>query len=226
MNILVVADVHGDFESLSDVLQKINFGVDVVVCPGDFTDIGLSLMGFSREDMMHLVLDELLGLKRPVLAVPGNHDPPETHKILNDYGVNLHGTGRIIDGIGFFGFGGAKTPFATPFEPSEEETNTGLKKGFDLVAGTKHKIMITHNPAKNTKLDRVSTGAHVGSSAVRDFIIKNKPDASISAHIHEAVGVDELNGTKLLYPGPVSGGWVGLLSVGDKTDVKILNLKQ
>ena len=64
MNVLVVADIHGDFESLSGVLQKIKFGVDVVVCPGDFTDIGLSLMGFSREDMMRLILDELLRVRR------------------------------------------------------------------------------------------------------------------------------------------------------------------
>ncbi len=226
MNVLVVADVHGDFESLSNVLQKIKFDVDVVVCPGDFTDIGLSLMGFSREDMMHLVLDELLGLKRPVLAVPGNHDPPETHKILDDYGVNLHGAGKTIDGVGFFGFGGAKTPFGTPFEPSEEETAAGLRRGFDLVADAKHKIMVTHNPAKNTKLDRVTTGAHVGSPAVRDFMVKNRPDAAVSAHIHEAIGVDELNGTKMIYPGPVSGGWVGLVVVGEKTDARIVNLKQ
>ncbi len=225
MNVLVVADVHGDFESLSGVLEKVKFDFDVVVCPGDFTDIGLSLMGFSREDMMHLVLDELLGLGKPVLALPGNHDPVETHKIFDECGVNLHSTGRIIDDVGFFGFGGAKTPFATPFEPTEEETEKGLEKGFVAVAAANHKIMVTHNPPKNTKLDRISTGSHVGSQKIRDFILRNKPDAAISAHIHEAVGIDDLGATKLLYPGPVSDGWVGILTVGEKTDAKILNLK-
>ncbi|MBI4167833.1 MAG: metallophosphoesterase [Candidatus Aenigmarchaeota archaeon] len=226
MNVLVVADVHGDFESLSSVLQNIKFDFDVVVCPGDFTDTGLSLMGFSREDMMRLVLDELMSLGKPVVALPGNHDPVETHKIFDEYGVNIHGAGRVIDDVGFFGFGGAKTPFATPFEPTEEETERGLKKGFSDVENTKHKIMITHNPPKNTKLDRISTGAHVGSQKIRDFILHNKPDAAVSAHIHEAVGIDDLGATKLLYPGPVSGGWVGVLMVGEKTDAKILNLKQ
>lgn len=226
MNILVVADIHGDFEALSGVLGNVKQDIDVVVCPGDFTDIGLSMMGFSREDMMRLVLDELLGLGKPVLAVPGNHDPAETHKILDEYGVNVHGAGREIDGVGFFGFGGAKTPFQTPFEPTEEETEQGLRRGFGEIAGTGKKVMITHNPAKNTKLDRISTGAHVGSQAVRDFILRNKPDAAISAHIHEAVGVDTLGGTTLLYPGPVSAGWAGILTVGEKADAKIVNLKQ
>lgn len=226
MNILVIADIHGDFESLSNVLQNIKPGIDVVVCPGDFTDVGLSLMGFSREDMMHLVLDQLMSLGTPVLAVPGNHDPAETHKILDECGVNLHGVGKEIDGVGFFGFGGAKTPFETPFEPSEEETERGLRIAFSEIANAKHKVMITHNPPKNTKLDRISTGVHVGSQVIRDFILLNKPDAAISAHIHEAVGVDELGGTKLIYPGPVSGGWAGILTVGEKTEAKIINLKQ
>ncbi len=226
MNVLVVADVHGDFESLSGVLQNTKIDFDVVACPGDFTDIGLSLMGFSRDDMLRLVLDELMSLGKPVVALPGNHDPVETHKIFDEYGVNLHGAGRIIDDVGFFGFGGAKTPFATPFEPTEEETGRGLKKGFDEIAGAVHKIMMTHNPPKNTKLDRITAGAHVGSQKVRDFILHNKPDASISAHIHEAVGIDDLGGTKLVYPGPVSDGWVGVLTVGVKTDARILNLKR
>ncbi|MBI4176931.1 MAG: metallophosphoesterase [Candidatus Aenigmarchaeota archaeon] len=226
MNVLVVADVHGDFETLSDVLQNVKFDFDVVACPGDFTDIGLSLMGFSREDMLHLILDELVGLGKPVLAVPGNHDPVDTHKILDEYGVNLHGVGRIIDGVGFFGFGGAKTPFDTPFEPTEAETEQGLVRGLSEVSGATKKIMITHNPPKNTKLDTISTGAHVGSQTIRDFILKNKPDASISAHIHEAVGVDVLGTTTLLYPGPSANGWVGLLSVGEKTEAKILNTKR
>lgn len=225
MNVLVVADVHGDFETLSGVLQDVKFDFDVVACPGDFTDIGLSLMGFSREDMMHLMLDELVGLGKPVVAVPGNHDPVEIHKILDDYGVNLHGSGRIIDDVGFFGFGGAKTPFGTPFEPTEMETAAGLLRGLDDVMRAPIKVMMTHNPPKNTKLDTVNTGAHVGSQAIRDFILKNKPNASLSAHIHEAVGVDILGETTLLYPGPVSGGWVGVLSVGDKTEAKIQNLK-
>ncbi len=222
MNALVVADIHGDFETLSSVLEKVGAKFDVVVCPGDFTDIGLSLMGFSREDMLRLVLEELLGLGKPVLALPGNHDPPETHKIFDEYGVNLHGKGREIDGVGFFGFGGAKTPFGTPFEPSESETAEGLARALAEVAGANKKIIVTHNPPKNTKLDVVGSGVHVGSQAVRDFILKHKPDAGTSAHIHESGGVDVLGSTKMVYPGPVTTGRVGLISVGETVDVKIV----
>ncbi len=226
MNVLVVADVHGEFETLSSVLENVPVKFDVVVCPGDFTDIGLSLMGFSLEDTLRLVLDELSGLGKPVLALPGNHDPPETHKTFDEYGVNLHGRGKEIDGVGFFGFGGAKTPFGTPFEPSEDETAKGLTKAFEDVAGAKKKIIITHNPPKNTKLDVVSSGAHVGSQTVRDFILKHKPDAGTSAHIHESGGVDVLGDTKLIYPGPVSTGRVGLITVGDTVGVRIVNTRR
>lgn len=225
MKILVIADIHGDFESLSNVLAELKNDFDVLVCPGDFTDVGLSLAGFSREDMLQIMLDELLSCGKPVFALPGNHDPPEVHKIFDEYGVNLHGRGKIIDGVGFFGFGGAKTPFGTPFEPSEEETANGLKKALDAVVGANKKIMITHNPPKNTKLDRVLSGSHVGSQAIRDFILKNKPDVAISAHIHEARGTDVLGSTQLIYPGAVTDGWAGIISVGDKTETKILNTK-
>ncbi len=226
MNVLVVADIHGDFEALSSVLENVEVKFDAVVCPGDFTDIGLSLMGFSREDMLRIVLEELLGLGKPVLALPGNHDPPETHRIFDEYGVNLHNRGKEVGGVGFFGFGGAKTPFDTPFEPSEEETARGLAKAFAEVAGAKKKIIITHNPPKNTKLDVVSSGAHVGSQVIRDFILKNKPDAGTSAHIHEAGGVDVLGTTKLIYPGPISAGRVGLITANETTDVKIIETQR
>jgi len=196
---------------------------DVIVALGDFTDVNLP-KGFSNIDMGKLIIEELGILKKPILAVPGNFDKDlieffEKKKIL------LHGNGRIINGIGFYGFGGARTPFGTPLEPSEDEIERGLKKGFEEIEKTEKKIQVTHMPPAGTKLDIITSGAHVGSEIVRKFIEEKKPVAAISAHIHEARGIDELNPTKLINPGRFPEGYCGLISAGEeKTTTKIINL--
>jgi Icc-related predicted phosphoesterase len=93
------------------------------------------------------------------------------------------------------------------------------------VEGVKVKVQVTHAPPVRTKLDVVYTGAHVGSEAVRKAIEKFKPVLAISAHIHEARGVDEIGGTKLINAGRFPEGYCGLASIENgKVEVKIVNL--
>lgn len=221
MKILAIADIHGDFEKLEDVMERAKEDFDVIVCPGDFTDVGLYAQGFSREEMLELILEELKGYKKPVLVVPGNHDDKMLHHMFDNGVVNLHGSGKVIDGVGFFGFGGAKTPFQTPFEPSEEEIAQGLADGWKKIEGSQTKIMVVHNPPKNTKLDQTTSGAHVGSEAVRKFILKNQPDVAVSAHIHEGGREDVLEKTKLVYPGVLASGYYATIETGRCLKVEI-----
>lgn len=225
MNILVMGDVHGDIENVIELLDKVAMlDFDCIVYSGDFTDFGISLKGFKSTEVVELLLEEIGSLGKPVLAIPGNHDR-DIIPMLEKKGVSLHGRGKIIDGLGFYGFGGAKTPFGTPFEPSEKEIKEGLEAGYREIEKAKMKIQVTHIPPVGTKLDVVYTGAHTGSQAVRDFIESKHPIVAISAHIHEARGLDEIGNTKLINPGRFPEGYCGMISIGKEgVTTKIINL--
>lgn len=225
MDILVIGDNHGDIENMISYLEKIGvFNFDVIVYMGDFTDIN-SPKGFTQKDITQILIEELKTLGKPILAVPGNNDTKEVLEIMEKEGISIHEKGIIIDDYGFYGFGGAKTPFSTPFEPTEEELKEGLEKSYKQVLSAKYKIQITHNPPYDTQMDIIRAGAHVGSQVVRKFIENKKPILALSAHIHEARGVDKLGEVFLLNPGKFPEGYFGLVNVKGK-DVKgrVLNL--
>jgi Icc-related predicted phosphoesterase len=224
MKILAVADMHNDVENMIPRLEKIwELNVDVVVCPGDFTDFNLPKK-FSRVEMAKLILEELKSLGKPVLAVPGNQDE-EIIKFLEKEGVSVHGVGKVIDGVGFYGFGGAKTPFGTSLEPDESQIGAGLAKAYNDVKDAKIKVQVTHNPPANTKIDMIPSGAHVGSQAVRKFIEDHKPVAAISAHLHESRGVDVVGECKIINSGRLPEGYCGVVEIKDGVvSAKVMNL--
>src|SRR5438445_2250792 len=204
-----------------DKLSKFRF--DVVVCTGDITDYTVP-KGFNRTDIVKIVLEELKTLKKPVLMIPGNQDK-EIIPFLEKEGISLHGRGVVMEGVGFYGYGGAKTPFNTPFEPSEQELKTGLTKAFEMVKNSKHKVQVTHIPPMGTKIDRIFSGAHVGSEAVRKFIEEKKPEVAVSSHVTEAKGIDEIGNTKIMNTGKFPEGYCGFISINNReVNLKIVNL--
>jgi len=212
MKMFIAADICGrlvPLETVLSVCEKEN--PDLIICPGNMTDMFDNPREFSQVDVGEVVLQKMLSLGKPVLTVPGNHDPFEILDVFSDYNTNLHNKHVNLLGTDFIGFGGALTPFKTNFEPTEEETRASLES---LVKKTKKPfILVTHNPPKNTKIDMIEGGKHVGSGAVREFVLKHKPILAISAHIHEAPGVDMLGTTTVFNPGPVVGGKCGVVDV-------------
>jgi Icc-related predicted phosphoesterase len=224
---LVIADLHGYSDDISEFFKKIDaFGFDLIVCPGDFTDMFNQPPGFSQHNIADLILQKLVSFGVPLLCVPGNHDPYEIIDLFEEYDVNLHGKVRGVGGETLVGWGGALTPFNTAFEPTEEETKEALEK-MGKEAGDDF-ILILHNPPKDTKLDRVASGEHTGSPTIREFIKKRKPKLVISAHIHESSGEDTLGESTLFYPGPFYTGRYGVVTIrGGKItcEVKRVSLK-
>jgi Icc-related predicted phosphoesterase len=219
MKILLVADIHGEIENLSKLIHGIKDDVDLIICPGDFTDIFNTPEGFSQLDIAELIIHKLLSLKKPVLCVPGNHDPYEIIDIFEEYGVNLHGCVKTFNNIDFVGFGGAETPFHTKFEPSESEIEDCFKK---IEPNIKNRfVLVTHNPAFNTRFDEIPNNKHVGSKAIRSFIENKKPILAISAHIHERGGIDSLGDTKMFYPGPIFEGYYGIIEINENVNCEI-----
>jgi len=226
MEILALSCIHNDIEnmfSLIDQVAKQDF--DVVVFPGDFTDLNLP-KGFARVDMAKIIVAQLESLGKPLIVVPGSWDK-EIIGYLDKKGISVHGRGIVVNGVGFYGYGGARTPFGTPFEPSDGEIELGLIKGYEDVKNQKIKVQVTHMPPARTEIDRIFSGAHVGSEAVRKFIEEKRPSVSVSSHIHEGRGIDELAGTKLVNPGRFPEGNCAIISVSSVgADARMINLSE
>ena len=221
MKIAVVADMHGDFVALSAVMDAVkNKNPDLIICPGDITDMFNIPKEFSQMDIANIVVHKLLIAGKMLFCLPGNHDPYEIIDVFSEFNANLHCEVREACGIQFIGWGGAETPFNTLFEPSEEELAESLAR-LRKTAGRQF-ILVTHAPPKNTKIDMVADGSHVGSAALRKFIEKEQPVLAISAHIHESQGIDNIANTTLFYPGPAYDGFYGIVVVdGSKVSCKI-----
>ena len=222
MKILAIADIHNDLENLMGYLDKVSeMDFDVIVCPGDFTDV--EPKGFTSEEIGRIVLEELKSLGKPIVAVPGNWDR-DIINILEEEGVSVHGKGKIIENVGFYGFGGAKTPFNTKYEPSEEEIEAGLRKAFKEIKDATFKVQVTHAPPFETRLDMAFSGAHVGSKVVRALIEEFKPVVAICAHIHEGRGTDRIRDTLVVNPGRFPEGYCALVEVGERVNAELVNL--
>ncbi|HLD86626.1 MAG TPA: metallophosphoesterase, partial [Candidatus Nanoarchaeia archaeon] len=70
----------------------------------------------------------------------------------------------------------------------EEEQGTLAEdmSGLSKLSDPKKTIYVIHAPPYGSNLDIISSGAHVGSKSVREFIEKHNPLATLHGHIHES----------------------------------------
>ena len=200
MKIAAFGDIHNSIGAIDKVpLDRF----DLVIITGDLTNFG------GRDDARK-ILDAVQSKVENILAVPGNLDHPPVLDLLEELDMSIHGKGKILEGIGFFGCGGSNvTPFNTPIEFSEEELLSLLKKAHEHVKDARLHILVSHTPPKDSGLDRIGSGAHVGSQAVREFIEETQPALCLTGHIHEAKGEATIGATKVINPGMLQdGGWI------------------
>lgn len=218
MNVLLLTDIHGDFEKLNKILSKEDF--DAVLCAGDLSDA--NEFEDYRENLNQVlsVFEEGSGL---VKAVPGNMDLEEDCvRFLIDRKMNIHKKIASMGSFDVVGFGGGQTPFDTPFEPSGEEIKESVELLYDRMSSGP-KVGVIHQPPKNTELD-IADGEHVGSIEVRELIESKDFTLVLTGHIHESRGTDTLSGTVLVNPGPVKDGYYGVLNIEDEFDVELKSL--
>ena len=202
MRIVSFGDIHMALRTIERLAPELA-AADLVILSGDLTNFG------GRDDARD-VLDATRRHAREVLAVCGNLDLREVIDFLDDEGVSLHGEARRIGDLGIFGCGGSNlTPFHTPTELSDVEIAALLERGHARVADAPQRLMICHTPPANTTTDRIMSGQHVGSPAVRTFIETHQPDVCITGHIHESAGVDRIGRTIVLNAGALrTGGYI------------------
>ena len=200
MKIISFGDVHEDTSNLIKIKSELE-NADLIIISGDLTN-------YHGKAEAKKVLDSIKKYNKHLLAQYGNLDQPEVDGYFTSEGINLHGNGYIFEDIGIFGCGGStSTPFNTPSEISEADIERFLTNGYNKVKNAKWKIMVCHTPPKDTAIDVIRSGLHVGSSVVRDFIVQYKPDVCISGHIHESRARDKVGDTIVLNAGMFRDGW-------------------
>lgn len=217
MRFLVISDIHGAISVLSKLEDEFS-KADAVIFAGDFAQV-------FKEETALPTFEALIDKHDFLLSVLGNCDPPGFYQTLEDHNASVEGILTSFDGLSFIGSGGA-TRFTgkTPNEISEEEIIQNLSLVMDEEDGYwDDLVMIIHNPPYNTKLDKLSSGIHVGSKLIRKVIEDIKPLVVVSGHIHEAYAIDAIGDTVLINPGSLAEGRYAILEIeskGKKFEIK------
>ena len=159
LRIAAVGDLHYDGSSnapgsLRDVFADINRSADILVIAGDLTTHG-------KPEQMKGLVEELVGVQIPIVAVLGNHDcesgfETEVSAILRGRGVHLlDGDNVVVEGVGFAGtkgfaggFGrGALAPFGEriikEFVQASIDESIKLENALRTL-GTETRIVLLH----------------------------------------------------------------------------------
>ncbi|MCX6899364.1 MAG: metallophosphoesterase family protein [Verrucomicrobia bacterium] len=213
MKIVYAVDVHENYAAVAQVARAAG-AVDLLIVGGDITTAG-------TEDDVASAVESWRLLPMRLLAVAGNMDSAAIDARLASLGVALDGCGVVMGDVGFFGVSaGPKSPLHTPYEITEEQIAARIETGFAGVKNCRVKIFCPHAPPKDTACDRIHSGLHVGSTAVRAFIVREQPDLVLCGHIHESRGEDRIGKTRVVNPGPVTAGHYAVVEVGETLAVR------
>jgi uncharacterized protein len=215
VRIAYVVDVHDRVEAVEQTLAKTG-PVDVLVVGGDITTAG-------SPDDAERAIQRWRTLAPTLLAVAGNMDSPGIDARLVDLGVSLDGRGAVLgEDVGIAGVSAAPhSPLHTPYEIPDEEFGRKAVAGLADLAGCRVRILCPHAPPYGTACDRIRSGEHVGSRALRALVEREQPDLLLCGHIHESRGEDTVGATRVVNPGPVFAGHYAVVEVGDTVSVRL-----
>ena len=128
-----------------------------------------------------------------------------------------------ITGVG----GSLPCPGITPNEHSEEEFKNYLDEIQGEIPSGYSLLFVSHQPPIDTVCDRVRNGMHVGSVSIRKFIMDTQPLFCLTGHIHEGVGIDFIDKTVVVNPGPLHTGGYVVIEISSRVErVKLMNEKK
>jgi Icc-related predicted phosphoesterase len=185
LRILAAGDLHGRVGDARRLSKKgLREKVDLVVLAGD-----VSGYGELNED----ILRPFSEAGQKVVFVPGNCDFDEERSRLIKHGKDIHNYYVTYEGVGIVGIGSPNWKLGL-----DEGDFDLIKKNFSKMKAGK-KILVSHLHAEGTRAE--FSGVR-GEKVLRDAVKKFKPDLLISAHIHEAEGLeDEIGKTRVLQVG-------------------------
>ncbi len=201
-DVLLIADLHGQFGKIDSFLE---LNPEAVFIAGDITNMG----------PVDAVDDVLSRIDVPCFAVPGNCDPREILETLeHSDAVCMHGNQMNLGKMTLVGVGGSNpTPFNTPFELTDKQIDDVLHSAMKKMQKTVHNVLLCHAPPYET-LDKPG-GEHVGSMSLRKHM--KSFDLVCCAHIHEARGIMDVDGVKVVNPGPAMDGHCAMIHFGNES---------
>ena len=190
MRILAFSDLHHALARAADLVAA-SEGADLVIGAGDFCNMRQDLAG---------AMGLLSGIAAPMVVVPGNAESAGELRAAAPEGVTvLHGEGATIGGLSFFGlgYGVPETPFGAWSCDLDEAGAADMLAACDAAD-----ILITHSPPKGVA-DVTSGGASVGSTAIREAILRIQPALALCGHIHDSWGAEgRIGATRVVNLGP------------------------
>ncbi|MBO7484832.1 MAG: metallophosphoesterase family protein [Spirochaetaceae bacterium] len=215
MHLLILSDIHGDFSRAGKIEEEFK-KADAVLFAGDFSKLFKTETGLP-------ILNEVMEKNENLLAVLGNCDAPDLLKELEKKDVSVQGELVFRDGLFFAGAGGAlKFTGDTANERDEDDLMSDLQVVRDRFAEYQDSenpgrwnnlVLIVHQPPKDTKLDKITAGIHVGSPALTEFIKEYQPLLLVSGHIHESAAIDTLGNTVMINPGSFAEGKYAVVQI-------------
>jgi Icc-related predicted phosphoesterase len=199
MRIAAIADFHFSpqiHDRVRDNLNNVRNDADVLVLAGDLTN-------FGRPEEMESLLNVLVRLRIPTIAVLGNHDYESGHahelmKMMTGEGVKvLDGTAYERDGIGFAGtkgfpggFGrGALTAFGEPevkaFVQGAIDEALKLERALSQLRTNKRVVVLHYAPIADTvKGEPPEIYPYLGSSRLAEVVDRHGADLVLHGHAH------------------------------------------
>src|SRR3954466_1691562 len=199
MRIAALADLHFTpalYESIRTKLESVRQDADLLVLAGDLTNYG-------KTSEMEPLLNVLVRLRVPIVAVLGNHDyesgqQEELMKMMIDEGIKLlDGTGYERDGVGFAGtkgfiggFGrGALTAFGEPeikriVQATIDET-LKLERAISQLRTEKRVVVLHYAPvAATVQGEPAEIYPYLGTSRLAEVVDRHGANFIVHGHAH------------------------------------------
>ncbi|HSE48310.1 MAG TPA: metallophosphoesterase [Terriglobales bacterium] len=199
MRIAAIADLHfspQSYDRIREAMQRVRDEADVLVLAGDLTN-------FGKPEEMESLLNALVRLRIPIVAVLGNHDyesgkQEELIKMMSTEGVKvLDGTAYERDGVGFAGtkgfpggFGrGVLTAFGEPevkaFVQASLDETMKLERALMQLRAEKRVAVVHYSPVVDTvRGEPEQIFPYLGSSRLAEVIDRHACNLVIHGHAH------------------------------------------
>ncbi len=199
MRIAATADLHFSAQTqglLKEQLGRVRDEADVLVVAGDLTNYG-------RPQEMEPLVNVLVRLRLPTIAVLGNHDyecgqEDELIRMMTSEGIKvLDGTGYERDGVGFAGtkgfiggFGrGVLTAFGEPeikaFVKASIDEAMKLERAMSQLRSLKRVVVLHYAPiAATVSGEAPEIYPYLGSSRLAEVVDRHGAELILHGHAH------------------------------------------
>ena len=199
MRIAATADLHfspQNYDRIREQMNRVRDEADLLVIAGDLTNYG-------RPPEMESLLNALVRLRVPIVAVLGNHDyesgqHEELMRMMSAEGIKvLDGTGYEREGVGFAGtkgflggFGrGILTAFGEPevkaFVQASVDEALKLERALSQLRTEKRVIVVHYAPIGDTiKGEPPEIFPYLGSSRLSEVADRHGANLILHGHAH------------------------------------------